>query len=71
MTQCTYARKIDSGFEYGIFQVKEIGSKNEKREHVPRGVAPTMDEALRLNSMALNGLPRIGQYSEPVYTRNR
>ena len=71
MTQCTYARKIDSGFEYGIFQVKEGGTKNEKREYISRGVAPTMDEALRNNSMALNGLPRIGQYVEPVYAKDR
>lgn len=71
MTQCTYARKIDSGFEYGIFMVREGGTKNEKREYVPRGVASSMDEALRNNSMALNGLPRIGQYSEPVQTRYR
>lgn len=66
MSPCLYTRKVPAGYEYGYCQILNTGTKQEKREHIPKGVKPTMEEALAANQMAAKGLPRIGVLTEPA-----
>lgn len=66
MNQCTYARQVKTGYEYGVIAIENVGAKNESRVYVPAGVAPTIKEALHLNNMAPSGHIRLGQYINPV-----
>ena len=63
MSTCTYVRRHGDAYEFGIVRLIEGGTKKEQREYVARGSRPTMDEALKANSMALKGCPLIGQAS--------
>lgn len=62
MTECKFARKAKDGafYEYGYWQITDIGTKSEKRIAIVTGTAPSLDEALTLNTMSLNGSKRIG-----------
>lgn len=68
MNKITYARKTDEGYEYGHIVIHHSGEKKERREHIPRGVCPTLDQALTANQMALKGTPRIGNAINPAFT---
>ena len=61
MTPCTYTRKVPQGYEFGYITLENTAMKNEKRTYVPLGIKATLDEALKANSMALEGLPRLGK----------
>lgn len=62
MNHCAYTRRIEKGvFEFGHIVIEESATKNKKREYVPLGTKATLDEALKANSMALEGLPRLGK----------
>ena len=60
MKHCTYARKHGHEFEFGYMTITDSGTKQEKREYIPQGTRPTLDEALAVNQMALKGKPRLG-----------
>ena len=66
MSQCNYVRKSGKGYEFGYMQVTGVNTKNEKREHIPLGNRPSLDEALAANNMALKGLPRKGHFVKPL-----
>ena len=62
MTPCQYTRRAEcGGFEYGHITISDTATKNEKRTYVPLGIKATIDEALKANSMALEGSPRLGR----------
>ena len=66
MKHCTYARKHGHEFEFGHMTIIDSGTKQEKREYIPQGTRPTLDEALAVNQMALKGKPRLGvSYQAP------
>lgn len=61
-THCQYVRKNQTrdGYEYGHIKIDNHASANEKRIYVPLGEVATIDEALRINEMALHGEPNRG-----------
>ena len=62
MNHCTYTRRAEcGGYEYGHITIEDSATKKEKRTYVPLGIKATLDEALKANSMALEGLPRLGK----------
>lgn len=46
--ECRYVREVNGKWEYGVFD-------RETRKHLPRGTRPSMDAALKMNRMALEG----------------
>lgn len=62
MNHCSYTRCLEKGvFEYGHITIEDSATKKEKRTYVPLGTKATIDEALKANSMALEGMPRLGK----------
>lgn len=68
MSKISYARKAGDVYEFGHIVITNTGTEHEKREHVPEGTCPTLDQALQMNSMALKGSPRIGRAINPAFT---
>jgi hypothetical protein len=64
MANCSFVRRARGGYEFGLIEIKESGTKHERREYNIRGTAPTMDEALSANAMAQAGLASNGK----IYT---
>jgi hypothetical protein len=58
---CKFSRKCqkDKGFEYGVIEIENVATKNEKRHCKVLGKASTMQEALAKNEMSLEGAPKI------------
>ena len=61
MANCSFVRRAREGYEFGHIEIKESGTKQERREYNIRGIAPTMDEALSANAMAQAGLASNGK----------
>lgn len=61
MSVCKFARKARDGvYEYGHWHIENPTTPKEVCKAIIAGTAPTIDEAFRLNGMALNGSERIG-----------
>ncbi len=62
MSNAKYVRKDDKakGYEYGFIEITDTGSSKEKRNHIKVGTAPTYEEALLLNDMAVSGARQQG-----------
>lgn len=58
MSTCTFVRKNCSGYEFGVIVIEDQNTNKEKRHHHVIGKAPTYEEALLLNNMALRGKDR-------------
>lgn len=71
MKPCLYVKRTDDGrYEYGRIEISDAGGKTEKRKYVKAGTSATYEKALRSNSMAEKGMPRIGTSVQPAYTWN-
>jgi hypothetical protein len=61
MSTCSFVRRVGSGYEYGTMRVTDSGTKKEARTYHPAGQAPSYEEALAANNMALAGLDNNGK----------
>lgn len=69
MSKCTFVRRGRDGWEYGHIEVHDHGTSKEVRKHIVKGHADSMEEALTLNKMALEGQPKIRPHIEPSFRR--
>ena len=67
MKDCKFVRKNCVGYEYGHITIHNVGEKNERREYVVEGKAPSYEKALELNTMAKEGMAKVRAHVAPTY----
>ena len=67
MSECKFVRKAKEGWEYGHMKITDMYMPSEKREYVVAGTANGYEEALTLNSMALNDTRSHKRHIPPTF----
>jgi hypothetical protein len=61
-SKCNFVRKNCEGWEFGFIQIDNYATPRETRTHVVVGKAPTYEDALAANAMAVRGKDRVHHF---------
>ena len=63
MNNCKFIRKTGKKWEFGIVELRDAGTPNEKRTHKIVGTCSSYEDACAANDMAIEGMARSGYTS--------